>query len=200
MSGTIAIYGINNLGKTTQAAKLVDALTIEVPGFGVTTAITIKFPVYKLEPTGSILSGYLRESNPHDLTPREAQLIYTQNRLAFMPQLEVLRREHNFIVLEDYTGTGIAWGAAAGVDVEFLIRMNEGLFVEDLAVLLDGEIFNSGKESGHKHEGDDDLTTRCRKIHLELAERFGWHVVNANQTKQAVHDDILRVVSDRFER
>lgn len=198
MGKTIAIYGINNLGKTTQVARLAEALSIGVPGFGVATASTVKFPVYDLEPTGPTLNDYLREGNPHNLTPREAQLIYTLNRVAFMPQLDVLLETNNFVVLEDYTGTGIAWGVAAGVDSEFLIRMNEGLLVEDLAILLDGERFDSSRESGHRHEDDDNLMLRCRGIHLELAERFGWQIVNANQSKEAVHDDIWRVVSSRF--
>jgi thymidylate kinase len=76
-----------------------------------------------------------------------------------------------------------------------LDEYNEGLIVPDVAVLLDGERFTCGIERGHRHEdGGEALWQRNREIHLELAHEFGWLVVDANRTPEAVHEEIMRYI------
>ncbi len=79
-------------------------------------------------------------------------------------------------------------------------RINEGLLVEDLAILLDGERFASGGaiERGHRYE-DSGKWEAARSVHLELAERYGWEVVNANQNREKVTEDILKIITEKFE-
>ncbi|MBI5817335.1 MAG: hypothetical protein HZB09_02820 [Candidatus Yonathbacteria bacterium] len=99
------------------------------------------------------------------------------------------------VVAEDYTGTGIAWGMGAGVDKNFLIQINTHLYKEDVAILMDGDQFESGREAKHKHENDRILTSEVRRYHKVLAGEFGWHIVNANQDREAVHEEILSIVA-----
>ena len=189
----ITIYGINNLGKSTQVKILVDKLK----NHGM--ACSLKYPIYDLEPSGPMIWKYLRDGNPFNLNPREAQILYTFNRLHFEARLQKeYLFKHDFVVLEDYTGTGLAWGIGAGVDKKFLLKINQELLKEDLAILLDGERFLEGKEIGHKHETDDELTEKVRQTHLELAKEFGWRSVNANQTKKQVSDQIYKIVANKF--
>src|SRR3989344_4805024 len=154
----IALYGINNIGKSTQAGMLVDRF--EKEGL---LAVHKKYPFYDLHPTGPILNAYLREGNPYKLTPRE------------------FLEKGIHVVAEDYTGTGIAWGMGAGVNKNFLIHINTHLCKEDIAILLDGNQFESGREAKHKHENDRMLTSEVRYYHRVLANEFRWDLVNANQ-------------------
>jgi len=188
----IAIYGVNNLGKTTQIAELVKRLKI----FG--QATSLKYPVYDLEPSGQILFNYLRGGNPFNLTPKEAQIIYVLNRLQFQPKLIKMISKFDFIVLEDYIGTGLAWGIGAGVNKEFLLTLNSCLLTEDIAICLDGQRFLSGKEPGHKHENDNQLTKIVKQVHLNLAKQFEWQVINANQTIEQVGEQIFQIVKEKF--
>lgn len=185
----VAIYGINRLGKTTQAELLVDWLT----NYRGEQAEYIKFPAYALKPTGPLINNYLRElngvKNPHNFSPREFQMLNVQNRLDFWKQFRGKPETRHF-VLEDYTGTGIAWGMGAGVGKDLLVSLNQNLTPPDFAFLLDGEPFLSGTEEGHTHEEDDELTKRVREAHLELAREFGWFVISANRPEERVHQDI----------
>ena len=184
----IAVYGINNIGKSTQTKMLGDKLSL----MGLEAKV-IKYPIYDI-PSGVRLNDYLRNKNPEKLTPQEAQVLYAQNRRDFEENLLDLL-EHNIVIAEDYTGTGIAWGVGAGVDKDLLLSVNSDLLKEDFAILMDGNRFSSGIESGHKHENDNPLIKRVREVHLELAKDYGWGIVNANQTPEEVHEDIWGFVS-----
>ncbi|NIP32530.1 hypothetical protein GWN26_03480 [Candidatus Saccharibacteria bacterium] len=181
----IVFYGINNLGKTTQAKKLVERL--KESGY---QAEYLKYAIYDLEPSGPILNDYLREENPYNLSAREFQIFQAMNRTQYEPTLKQKLENGIMIVAEDYSGTGIAWGIGAGVDKEFLLKINSHLLPEDLAILFDGKRFMHGVEDGHKHESDDEFTEKVRQIHLELGEKNNWTKINANEGIDAIHEKI----------
>jgi len=191
----IVLYGINNLGKTTQAIQLVEALN----STGL-IAEHIKYPIYDLTPTGPQINAILRSDEKQTITEKDFQTLYIKNRKDFQPQLCKKLAEGINVVAEDYIGTGIAWGWAKGADLEWLIEANKGLLKADIEILIDGERFLEAREAKHQHESNDQLTDKCRQCHLELAARFNWHVINANQTIEEVHQDILKVIASELER
>ncbi len=182
----IVLYGVNNLGKSTQARMLVDALNAR----GI-AAEYLKYPVYGLAPFGPMINAYLREGNPHQLSAREAQMLYTLNRTQYETTLKEKLASGITIIAEDYIGTGLAWGGGAGVDMDFLSQINSHLIPEHTAFLFEGERFSEGIESVHKHEQDDELTRTVRELHSMLAHRHGWIVVNANRDKDTIHTELL---------
>ena len=101
------------------------------------------------------------------------------------------------IVAEDYIGTGLAWGSTKGADLDKLIEMNNGLTKADIIILLDGERFIEAKEDNHLHETNDEWMEKCRDKYMELSEQFNWEVVDANQTKDEVHQDILSIIEKK---
>lgn len=190
MSGKlIALYGINNLGKSTQAKRLVERLIKEGK-----EAYYLKYPLYNLTPSGQIINGYLRNGNPYELSPREYQIVHVVNRTQYDAALRARLMSGEWIVVEDYVGTGMAWGVGAGVDEAFLQELNSHLLHEDLPIFMDGERFMEAKEEGHKHETDDVLMAKVKEMHHTLAKKNGWFMVNANQTRDEVHEDIWKHV------
>lgn len=187
----IVLYGINNLGKTTQAKMLVRRLQKE----GI-RAEYVKYPIYELVPTGPKINQILRGGKPQDMSEEEFQSLYTQNRKDFEPKLREKLDSGACIVAEDYTGTGLAWGVAKGAELRTLERQNANCMKEDVAILLDGVRFFEGKEGEHLHESNDELMEKCRKAHLELGEKYGWKKVSANQPKETVHKNIWDVVKN----
>ena len=186
----IAIYGTNNLGKTYQANRLVEFLSRE-KGL---SAEYLKYPLYNLEPTGSLINSYLRGGNPFSLSGREFQILQVLNRTQFDAELRQKLKDGKTVIVEDYVGTGLAWGIGSGADKEFLVGLNSHLLEEDMAILLDGDRFSDGKEDGHRHEENEELMGQVRKVHLELAGEFGWHKVNANQTRDMVFGEIVDII------
>ncbi len=187
----IVIYGINNLGKTTQAKMLVERLCAN--GF---KAEYLKYPIYDLEPSGKVINNYLREGNFFNLNARSAQIIYTLNRTQYEPELRAKLDKGINIIAEDYVGTGLAWGMGAGVNEYFLKKINSHLLKEDLAFLFDGNRFRQATEAKHKHENDDDLINKVRWAHLKLAQEYNWIKINANLSQEEIHEQIWSMVSE----
>lgn len=191
--------GVTNIGKSTQRDLLVRAISKRKVGNEKEgrqmKATMVKYPVYCLEPTGPQINDYLRNKNPQRLTPLAFQELNVKNKLQFEPKLIALLEENDVVVVEMYTGTSIAYGMGDGIDKETLINMNTGLLNADVSILLDGKRFKTSIESGHIYENDDEKTEKIRLHHRELAERFGWITVKANQSEVKVHDDIFNIVS-----
>lgn len=186
----IVFYGINNLGKSTQARLLVEKLKED--GY---QAEYIKYPLYNLEPSGRMLNDYLRNDNPLNLNAKEVQAIYALNRTQYQDELQKKLSAGINIVAEDYTGTGIAWGLGAGVSEKYLKDINSHLIKEDLAILFDGERFKQSIEEGHKHENNNDLINKVRWAHLKLKEENGWLKVDANLKIEEIKNIIWDRVS-----
>jgi thymidylate kinase len=193
----IALYGINNLGKTTQAQLLINRLRHILPKS--TDVIGMKYPLYEHQPTGPIINEYLRKGNPYGLDATSFQILQTANRMHSDHELQQRIQRGTWIVAEDYRGTGVAWGIGSGVDADLLQRLNEPLVGEDVAILLDGTRFRDSIEKGHTHEENDILVERVRQAHLQLAWKYDWVLVNANQPVEKVHQEIWQIVSARLE-
>ena len=185
----IVLYGINNLGKTTQAKILVDNLH----SIG-EKAEYLKYAIYNLEPSGTLLNEYLRKGNPLHLTAREFQFLQVLNRWQYQPKLEKILARGVNVVAEDYIGTGIAWGIANGVDESLMKSFATGLLEENLAFVFTGQRFNSGIESNHKHEQNSELLRRAEEIHLRLAGEYSWIRVNSNRSVPEISDEIFERV------
>lgn len=154
----------------------------------------LKYPIYDLTPSGVVLNNYLRGGNYFNLSPREAQIFYAKNRTQYEKELIKKLEAGINIIAEDYTGTGLAWGIGGGVNEMFLKYINSHLLKEDLAFLFDGERFEHSTEKGHRHETDNELINKVRKIHLKLGEQFGWKKINANLTVEEIHERLWHEV------
>lgn len=189
----IVIYGVNNLGKTTQAKLLAERLRQEGHRAGY-----YKYPIYDIQPSGALINNYLREGNTYRLSPREFQLLNVINRMQFEPIIREKLAAGINIVAEDYRAGGIAWGMGDGVAESFLTAINEHLLPEDIVFLFDGERFTQAVEGGHKHETDAALNERVRDAYLKLAAEHGWITINANQPIEVIHQIIWNHVKERL--
>ncbi|MBW6440595.1 hypothetical protein K0B03_01010 [Patescibacteria group bacterium] len=186
----IVLYGINNLGKTTQANMLVDYFNKKN-----INAEYIKYPIYNQKPTGILINEYLRGGNPNNFNPREFQILQYVDKVNFENTLKEKLNNGINIIAEDYSGTSIAWGASAGVDIKFLEYLYSFAYQEDLAILFDGKRFTDSIEKNHKHENNNVLIERVRQVHLDLAEKYNWKKIDANQSINEIHCNILKIIS-----
>ncbi len=191
MTGTfIVLYGINNLGKSTQAHKLVERLQSEGK-----KAVYWKYPRYDVEPLGPMISDYLRAGNPYNFSNREAQILHYADRLKVEAELKDLLASGTHVIAEDYFGTALAWGIGTGVEKELLVTFYQSLLKEDIAILFDGERFTEAIETTHKNETDNTLNETVRHIHRELAKEYNWHLIDANESIDQIHEKIWSMIT-----
>jgi len=186
----ITLYGINNIGKSTQTKLLVDSLRQH--GYD---AVVVKYPVYDIHPTGPFLNQVLRSSNEvQKLSEEELQMWFTLNRFQFQDQLKEWLDEGKIVIAEDYTGTGLAWGSAKGANLDWLMSLNKNLLQEDFSVFLKGKRNLNAKESVHLHENNDDLIEACQFIMENLAKKFEWKTIAVKPSISETAKDIWEAV------
>ncbi len=189
----IAIYGINGIGKTTQVDLLVEYLK----GKG-KNASRLKYPVYDLEPEGPFIYKYLRDPqfrSKNELSTHKLQKKYAENRRRYEPTLRERLAKGEWIVAEDYKGTGISWGLTWGGELDYLEDINEDLLKPDLEILMHGSRFLSAIEKDHRNEMDGERITICKNFHELLADRYSWIKIDANQKIEKVETDIVEKIS-----
>lgn len=186
----IVIYGANNLGKTTQVKLLVNNLRKQ--GIKVKR---VKYPIYNLKPMGPVINSAMRKNLR--ITDLDLQKTYAQNRRDYEPELFKILNRGTWVVAEDYKGTGIAWGVVNSISLTKIEKVNDGLYDEDFAILIDGKRFSDGIEGNHRYEVRRDWE-RARRIHLMLSKRYGWERVNANQTREKVSEDIWGMIQSEL--
>lgn len=190
----ITIYGINGIGKTTQLELLVGFLQSQGK-----EASRLKYPVYDLEPEGPFIYKYLRDPEfrtHNELSTENLQMKYADNRRRYEPELQKRLELGEWVIAEDYVGTGIAWGLTWGANLEYLEDINKDLYQSDLSILMHGERFDTTIETGHRNETNGDRIKICRNFHLLLGEYYEWKKVNANQDIESVQADIQKLVGE----
>ena len=188
----VAIYGTNGIGKTTQTEKLVEYLIFKGKKAG-----RLKYPIYDLEPEGPFIYKYLRDPkfrSKNDLSTHELQKKYADNRKRYEKELRKRLEKGEWIVAEDYIGTGIAWGLTWGGDLEYLEKINERLLEADLSILMHGDRFVTAIEKDHRNEMEADRIKICKNFHLLLSRIHGWKTINANQSVKKVQSEIQKTV------
>ncbi|MBD3270073.1 hypothetical protein GF376_00945 [Candidatus Peregrinibacteria bacterium] len=189
----ITIYGINNIGKSTQAKILIENL--KKSGYD---AIYLKYPIYELEPTGTFINKVLRESGDlgQQITEDQFQMWYTINRYQFEPQLKQYLNEGKIVIAEDYSATGIAWGSAKGASLDWLTELNKYLLKEDFTIYLKGKRNIQAKEHNHIHEKNDGLVEATSFIYDNLSDKYGWKKVNVTPSIGETSEAIWKIVKD----
>jgi thymidylate kinase len=189
----VAFYSSNNRGKTSLLRELQMLLVQnDIPH------VRLKYPLYGLESSGPLINGYLRAGNPLGISPGEIQVLYSKNRIQFQPAIELFLQAGFLILSEDYSGTGLVWGLATGVDRRKLESMETEMIKPDLSFLVTGERFMSGKETGHAHEDNKTLMDRAEEIHLSLAEELGWIKIINNKLPDELAKDVWQIIDEKF--
>ncbi len=183
----LVFEGIDKAGKTTQARLLTERLGRD--GY---RCKMISFPVYTT-PIGRELKLSLQGGRTYPLQVR--YLLMSANRWEMREELE--GRGFDFLILNRYIHSNIAYGVASGLDRNWLETLDQGLPEPNKVILLDISPLTSLKRKVRGrdlNEKDLKYLEKVRKVYFEIAEEDGWSVVNAEQGVKQVHKEVWNVV------
>ena len=184
----VTIYGINNIGKTTQVQLLKSNL--EKLGYSV---FTLKYPIYDIDPSGSFLHTVLRSRN-QTISEAELQMWFALNRYQFQQKLEHLLSTYDVVLAEDYTYTAIAWGSCKGLDQNWIESINEKLIKSDLQILLHGSRSLETVEKGHIHENQHELASHVADKLMSLATQHNWKIIERQPKIEQTQSLLLELI------
>lgn len=210
----ITFEGIDQSGKTTQTRLLAENLekrASHLPGPGRTGGVNgsagstaspavFSFPAYET-PIGRLIRDFL--DGRCELPPEAMQHLYAANRWEKAGEIRRSLRGQGsgrVVIANRYTGSGLAYGLAQGLDLPWMKALEQGLPEPDVTVLLDLAPSESAvrKQERDRYESRLDFLREVRRAYLQLAEDAGWIVLDAAPDPEAVAGRVWRELSARL--
>ncbi len=190
----LVLEGIDGSGKTTHARMLYEYFK----GKGKKCVLTD-------EPTsgtiGIIIKGFLRQKS--GISPTSLQLLFASDRAEHVEKFIVpeLKSGTN-IIMDRYVASTVAYGAASGLDKDWLISINSKFRMPDMTLLLDIDPRVSMKRKFPNQDESEvelfesvSLLEKVRKTYLELANKYdNYFIIDASKSKEAVEQAILNKI------
>lgn len=186
----IVIEGLDQSGKKTQTNLL--ASRLRKAGYSVEI---ISFPDYTT-PIGREIRGYL--DGERDFGPEIRQFLYIANRWERKSDLENWLSKGRVVIADRYTQSNLAYGLANGLDLQWMINLERGLPKADVTIVLDIRVdtaFKRRKTKRDVYERDKAFLSRIQSSYLTLAKKFDWFLVNGEEPKETVAENIWRTIS-----
>jgi dTMP kinase len=206
----IALEGIDACGKSTQIKLLSERLNAKM----------FRFPDDET-PVGKLIRSHLNREwkchhTPEELVPRGREATCNLNALVFQAlhlanrlekATEITQTMHTLgqdVVADRYLASAIVYGGADGLDVDYLVEVQQWLPQPDLNILLNipPELSAERKpEKRDRYESQAGLMEEVADRYCWLwakmtgAGNDNWVVVDGSQSVEKVHADIVEEVS-----
>jgi dTMP kinase len=182
----IAIEGLDQSGKQTQAERLRDALKQ-----GGHKARLVSFPDYGTS-IGEELARALQGEREYG--PEVMQLLYIANRYERKPDLQRWLEGGLILVCDRYTSSSIAYGEAQGLDPVWLTDIQKFLPRAALTILLDIAPETAVQRKAvdrDRYERDLAMQSRVRESYHRQSSAPSWVTLDGERSKDAIADDVL---------
>ncbi len=184
----IVFEGIDGSGKSTISKMFANYLLNK--GFSV---------FYTKEPYTKEIDHLIRKEQ----TDKSLLFLFLADRSI---HIEYLRKQNvNFIVSDRSFYSTIAYqGYGAGIDVDFVIKLNEfivGNFLPDVVFYLDCTpemALSRNKKLDAIENKNFDFYERVRKGYLDLAKKYNFFVINAHNSKENVFLSVVKHYETKF--
>ena len=189
----IALEGLDQSGKQTQAELLRDRLTS-----GGRSVRLLSFPDYQTA-IGAEIGRALRGEREYG--PYVMRLLYVANRYEWRAEIVREIEAGTILVCDRYLASTVAYGEAHGLDAAWLTEIQKYLPQPDITFLLDIPPDVSARrktEDRDKYERDLSLLARVRDSYLRQAQA-GWVRLDATRDRDAVAADVFAKVRPRLQ-
>jgi dTMP kinase len=194
MSGMlIAFEGLDQSGKQTQAELLRDRLKAD----GHKSRL-VSFPDYATS-IGEEIARALQGEREYGADVM--QLLYVANRYERKPDLQRWLDGGLILVCDRYLASSVAYGAAFGLNADWLIDMQRFLPPPAVTILLDIAPETAAQRKSvdrDRYERDLALLGRVREAYQRLAVDPSWVRVDGERSRDAIAADVFTAVSARL--
>lgn len=189
----IVIEGSDQAGKKTQTELLAKALKNNK----IKTRI-FSFPDYTTH-LGKEINGFLH--GKRKFPPQVIHCLLAANRWEKESDIKKAHYENSVLVMNRYYQSNLVYGVANGLPLSWLEGLDIGLPKADLVIVLDvsqKESFLRKKSNRDKFEKNTEFLKKISKTYRILAKKYGWHIVDASQSKAQVHQSIMKILSKKL--
>ncbi|MBM3904583.1 MAG: dTMP kinase [Thaumarchaeota archaeon] len=189
----IVIEGSDQAGKKTQTELLAQALKKSK-----IKTKTFSFPDYTT-PLGKEINGFLH--GKRKFPPQVIHCLLAANRWEKLDQIKSAQAQNSVLIMNRYYQSNLVYGVTNGMSLSWLEGLDEGLPEADLVIVLDvsqKESFSRKKTNRDKFEKNAQFLKTISTTYRKLAKKYHWSIVNASQSKNQVHADIMKILSKKL--
>ena len=189
----VTFEGGDQAGKKTQSAllaKRLKSLKIKTKLFS--------FPDYST-PIGKEIDKYLH--GKRKFPPQTIHTLLAANRWEKVDEIKKAQEKNSVVIMNRYAESNLVYGLANGLKLPWLEGLDAGLPKSDLVIVLDvpqNESFKRKKQNRDKFEKNAKFSQTISRTYRKLAKNKRWKIIDATQSKNDVHQDIMRVFSRKI--
>lgn len=184
----IALEGPDKAGKMTQSKLLVDSLRKSGR-----ISVVMDFPDYST-PIGVEISAFLEDKRDY---PNEVKhMLMSANRWERKREIESLVKTGTIVVINRYYQSNLVYGISNGLNIDWLLNLDKGLPKEDIAIVINisPSTVTLRTEKLDLFERNEKLLLAVNKNYSKLAKQFSWKIISGDNSKEQVHQDILKLL------
>ena len=189
----VTFEGGDQAGKKTQSAllaKRLKSLKIKTKLFS--------FPDYST-PIGKEIGKYLH--GKRKFPPQTIHTLLAANRWEKVDEIKKAQEKNSVVIMNRYAESNLVYGLANGLKLPWLEGLDAGLPKSDLVIILDvpqNESFKRKRQNRDKFEKNAEFSQTISRTYRKLAKKKRWKIIDATQSKDDVHQDIMRVFSRKI--
>ena len=189
----VTFEGGDQAGKKTQSAllaKRLKSLKIKTKLFS--------FPDYST-PIGKEIDKYLH--GKRKFPPQTIHTLLAANRWEKVDEIKKAQEKNSVVIMNRYAESNLVYGLANGLKLPWLEGLDAGLPKSDLVIVLDvpqNESFKRKRQNRDKFEKNAKFSQIISRTYRKLAKKKRWKIIDATQSKNDVHQDIMRVFSKKI--
>ena len=184
----IVLEGIDKAGKSTQSKLLMDYLKLSGK---ICTLIT--FPDYTTS-IGAEIKAFLEGKRDYPIELKH--ILLSANRWEKKKEIESLVDSGTIVIINRYYQSNLVYGTSNGLNLRWLLSLEKGLPTADLVIVLDVTPRITLKRSLEPDEFEKDvsLLQNVYKNYHKLAKPFRWKILNAEKSRDQIHDEVKKTV------
>ena len=156
------------------------------------------FPDYST-PIGKEIDKYLH--GKRKFPPQTIHTLLAANRWEKVDEIKKAQEKNSVVIMNRYAESNLVYGLANGLKLPWLEGLDAGLPKSDLVIVLDvpqNESFKRKKQNRDKFEKNAKFSQTISRTYRKLAKKKRWKIIDATQSKNDVHQDIMRVFSRKI--
>jgi len=190
----ICIEGLDGCGKTTQAKLLVKKLNKRYDA------------LYTAEPSRGNVGKFIKKNCLHAEKRGSVlveALLFAADRVEHVQSELLPALDKGRVVVSDrYVYSSYAYQGAAGLELEWIEKLNKHALRPDLAIFIDVKPETVVKRLKRKKSVMEDLETqkKVREVYLKYVDKNQLVRLDGNKPKRAVAKDLFRIVKEFLEK
>ena len=189
----IVFEGGDQAGKKTQSTLL----TKKLKSLKIKTKL-FSFPDYTT-PIGKEINKYLH--GKRSFSPQTIHCLLAANRWEKVEKIKMAQEKNSVVIMNRYAESNLVYGLVNGLKLSWLENLDAGLPKSDLVIVLDvpqNESFKRKKTNRDKFEKNKIFSQTISKIYRKMAKKKRWKIVDATNSINEVHQDIMQIFSRKI--